>query len=1807
MTDSTQDNPSTETNLPIWPEYDKQTWSIIDSYFKDTRYFVTKHHIDSYNIFIKDRLPKTLRQNNPIHSKKFRLDRDGRGVSDNDDNYEMEVQVKVWLGCQYQSPSAQHPQGQLLNNGKNIFLTKPTIYETKIIVKKDEEGNERLISEQTHKQLFPNEARLKNISYNLLIEASIHLEYIYFNRQGVEIESKRQIIHKIDGAKRERVGKEQEILSIVNLAKIPLMLHSSPCILHNTPKNLLYSMGECPYDQGGYFIIDGKEKVMVAQEWTAPNKIITVKHKWSDGDPLDHSAMIRSEDLDKFEPAKTCRIFLRKTVTKNKQLTDQFPLPHMDKITTEQYSLDVIFPGIDREKCGKRCGIPIYLLFKALGIESEKKMLELILHDIDNETSRYLYEEILQSVFYYSRIQLSNLLSSLSPPIDEKDSDDGGDDDEKLQSNNNLLECSQLDAMKLLLRRYIDIKELQIYTDNTIYTKTRKQFSLHSLTEETQQASLLSRLNMGFIQNVLQHKLLPHVGTNFYDKSVFLGYMAQQVLYTKIGVLKPTNRDSYMNKRVYISGILFSSMFRDLYFRYKNHLIHSLNVTINLNQYDGMIEKKLISAGNFVKIFQPPLITDGFRRAFKIHWCLQDVEVQDWQKGVVQDLNRLSYIGSLSHLRQTHTPLSAGSKLREPRELHLTTWGYLCPCETPSGGAKCGVIKSFSVLCQISFGCDTRLIHRYLLRNLGMKSLHNISLSTMYYMTKVLINGAIKGVHNNGYYLYQYLLALRRNAYINIYTSIVYNPAEKTISIVTDSGRCLRPLYILQEHNSTRQFIITPEDITQIQQGNISWNQLLYGSNKSPNLDVYQCHLPEVVGKDFPSYSQLLLQGGCIEYIDTEESDASLFATTNKDIRFNPNAQYTHCEIHPSLVLGCQASTIPFPERNPGARNTYSGAQGKQAIGVYSTNFLNRYDNESRNILYYPQRPIVSTRISKFLNIDKLSYGENAIVAIACYSGYNQEDSILINKSSLERGMFRTLSYRTYSSNKEEVNEYSDIEEIFRKPNVEDTLGLYKHSVMFNNLDDRGIIKRSHKDGSSIHVTSGDILIGKAVVLPKKSQETQLYKNSSVYVRREESGYVDSIFESKNENEHFFKVRLRKIKIPRLGDKFASRAAQKGTIGLILPAEDMPMTKEGIVPDIIVNPHAIPSRMTLGHLLEGLLGKTCCITGNLGDATAFTNIQPTPIEDVLELNGYERYGNEVMYNGRTGEQLTCNIFIGPTYYQRLKHIVYDKINFRATGPRTMVTKQPAAGRARNGGLRVGEMERDALLAHGLSYFLKESMVERSDGPSIKNQISNYYICMSCGLMGIVNPSKNIYKCNNCNKQNTFREVRSPHCFKLLLQELEAMGISMKLITETNISDWNHSALYKAKQDIVSEAITCNHLIHDKGVIRHIRKHNSMIRKLLAITSSDQEPLEYFRAPDFETSQQITIKVTGSIEKVHQATLYLQSVIQQLRLKMYPIEKIVFISQNLYDKLSANKKQLLLELTKTYELTHIPVFYLTKNDYSVYYANLIGLRKYVDNCIDSLIYQDPRNISQTEYNVQPKGDERDVEIVDRMLQLSKTLETNEEHYVIIQKIESSLFEFKEKLLSIEAQKNKIEEDIQFYQEQLRKININTQRVQYEKIKRKLTQIKESLTAIKKKKENIQLNITKLQQRRKQLNDELKERPGKKLETDIEQLEDTVQDILTQQKSSEKEQTIIDDDISPPIDITSATSQNGGKNTISLSQNKFMEEAIANKQELNQNQYQQIGGNSSFHSLFSKKQNPSSINNSQQSSLQLPEFT
>ena len=1157
-----------------------------------------------------------------------------------DDNTKnMKMKVEVYVGGK---------------NTNKIYLDHPITLEG---------GSQKLIT--------PNDARLKSISYETHIYADVE---IVITNEDNEIYT--------------------ETIEKVAIGSIPIMLHSDICILNNNGNKVLQRLGECIYDGGGYFIIDGKEKVIIAQESETNNRLIVGKLK--DDDNFSYKGKIKCSG----EEGET--VLVPRNVEFHLVKDDE------DEIT-EKYkdfknAIFVSLPSIE----GK---IPLFILFRAFGIESDKDIYETIF-GIDN-----------------TEIETNYFTNFIRPSV----------------YNNYYIDKDKN-------KRYI-------YTQDEAfeYLRIRTKYKTLDHTKYLFAADIFPNIKL------------------FENKGKYLGYLTKEFINVVLNIKKQSDRDNYYNKRIYISGYLLAELFQEAY----DKLRRTIRDTMDKFYYFGSWRTnndftEFINKDNIYRLIPVLLIAETFGVSLKGRWGLTSDD--DPELGKVQDLSRISYISYLSHLRRVNMPIDRTVKVTAPHKLHMHHWGYICPFETPDG-ESIGYLKNLAILTKVTAGTNPEFI-RQCLNDIGVIPIENYNLKLNRNICKVFVNNSWYGITNNPILITRILRAYRRNALINILTTISWDTSSNEIRVFADVGRGVRPLIILDKGNS--KIFTNKYD---------NWFDLIIGKynnykEKERSEEIYYKNeyinprdLDVFKGKsDNEILSELEKEGAVIEYIDPQETDTSYIAMYKKDI----DNFHTHLEIHPSTMLSVVSGNIPMSNHNAASRNLFHAAMTKQAIGIYATNFNQRFDTFGF-IQHYPQKAIINTRHSQYTGSDKMANGANLIVAIMTYTGFNQEDSLIINKKSIERGLFHLSYYKSISASTKKVNEFERI--IFANPlklrNEGKSINVSKHAD-YSLIDDKGFIK----EGSYIPRGKQAILLGMVLVrdvivkvrrgLYEEEVKQTIYKDVSIVSDESYYGYIDKVFignKTLDDDIQVCKIRLMKIKIPEFGDKHSSRHGQKGVIGMILPEEQMPFTKDGIKPDLIVNPHAIPSRMTIGHMVETVYAKLCCMEGVLGDGTAFINLDFEKIYDKLEKNNFEKYGNEILYNGQTGRQINADIYIGPIYYFRLKHMVAEKINARGKGPLVQLTRQPTGGRRKAGGLRIGEMERDSLISHGIANFIQESMMERSDK-------YRWRVCKKCGTIPEYgNKIKNSY-CKNCGS-NENSIIETPYSFKLFNQEFEGMGIQVR--------------------------------------------------------------------------------------------------------------------------------------------------------------------------------------------------------------------------------------------------------------------------------------------------------------------------------------------------------------------------------------------------------------------------------------------
>lgn len=1374
----------------------------------------------------------------------------------------------------------------------NIYfnsLTPPTIYENN--------GSQKL--------MYPNEARLRNFTYASTIYVDV--DFKVKERIGEGLIDEKESIKKT--------------IPKVNCGKLPIMLGSKACILANKTFNKRIDYEECEYDEGGYFIVNGTEKVIVGQERQAENKIYVFKNSKSQS-KYSYIAEIKSLPDKKILTPKNIQV----------------------KITSKEgihgRNIKVSIPHIKQD-------VPLFVVFKALGVINDYDICNYILFSVPKESWNE-YTQFLRS---------------------------------------SLEEASTIND-QVLAKEYLCKHVNMMGYDRDKSERDRR---------------------MTYLNDIIRNDFLPHVGDNYISKAYFLGHMVKRLLDVFLRKREPDDRDSYVNKRIDTAGALMAGLFRQYYTK----LVKDMKTNINKEYTSGSWKsnksfENIINATNIYKIIKYSTISTGLKFALATgNWGLKN---NNNKQGIAQVLSRLTYNSTLSHLRRVNTPMEKTSKLVAPRKLHGTQMMYICGAETPEG-ASIGVVKNLALSCHLTNYSDIQPLVN-ILEGMDVVNITDVKPEDLYDTTQILINGNWQFSTKQPKRIVSELIYLRRTGIVHIHTSVVWKIDDNTIECYTDPGRCTRPLYIIKNN----QFVIDDSVSQDIDSGKLRWNNLIVSSLNSRDTN-----------------SQKGLSEGVIEFIDVQEENNCMIAMTKDILAQNGhtgiNYTYTHAEIHPSFLQGVLASIIPFSDHNQAPRNTYQSAMGKQAMGIYATNFRYRMDTVA-HILRYPQLPIINSRVIKYLPSNDLPGGINAIVAIASFSGFNQEDSIIMNQSAIDRGLFVSDHYHTFKDEEKKRQSSSvKMQEKFIKPNGKNTLGTRGNN--YTKINDNGLpIENSY-------VKENDVIIGKVHPVHSKKDDKELFRCCSTTIAAGEEGFVDKVVVSRNGDGYkFVKVRIRVSRNPVIGDKHActtpdhdiltknrgwisitdiklddvvvsmnpetktlsyenptaiheydfngnmyevesqqvsqmvtpnhrmwvkprnsndyqiilaenlvnkkrvkyqknainnnigleqftipsinypnknkvipeanypindfltlfgifiaegwvepdrdsyrisiavnkprvvdaltnaltnmgltvpsicsnkmhisnyqlanyfkefsvgainkylpewiynlsqeqartlliglclgdgtlnrntlmyytsskrlvndvqalcllagwsgniyirseagtpytiedhsgvtnatsyqltivqsknnpevnskdklqdrlvpyngkvycctvpsglvyvrrngipswtgnSRHGQKGTVGMIYRQEDMPFTKYGIKPDLIMNPHAVPSRMTIAQLLECLMGKVGINLGMFGDATSFTKFDEKKLGNMLEQLGFQRCCDEIMYNGRTGEQLKVPIFIGPTFYQRLKHMVADKAHSRATGPNVILTRQPVEGRSRDGGLRFG--------------------------------------------------------------------------------------------------------------------------------------------------------------------------------------------------------------------------------------------------------------------------------------------------------------------------------------------------------------------------------------------------------------------------------------------------------------------------------------------------------------------------------------
>ncbi len=1052
----------------------------------------------------------------------------------------------------------------------------------------------------------------------------------------------------------------------VSLGLLPVMVGSAFCNLVLRKKSVedKYALRECPYDEGGYFIVKGTSKILVCQDRpiTCYNRVYVFPSRKIPA--YEHYAEVRSISNEYVGRSTTVVIGIVKK----------------EKIGRLRSEITAVIPYMS-DKTPIRLGV----LFKALGARDEK--------------------EILDTIFPAGPTQ------------------------------------KDIQVLTYMLEQAFEFKTPAAAVESI--SKNVKRFDKTSS----------GRSSLAQVESVLKNQLFLHItgstdAETFQKKRLFLGYMVKRLIDVRLGRDYPDDKDHYATKRATTPGILLEKQFSRDFRRLCADIVKVGELAIE--------RKNTIDVKTWVK-------SKSANITASMTYCISIGMFAGKMIGVSQNYDRFNLVASLANARKISTPINESGKVIGPRQLHGSHWGVCCPYATPEG-KKAGLLKDLALTCRISIGAGSGAIKEILRLDSEVYPI----LSKMANLAKVFVNNDWTGqVHDGGALAQKYRLK-RRTGGIHPELSIAFNSFRNELRFSTEGGRFYRPLFIVEE------------------------GRLLFNQSHAP-----------LLGKK-TSWDRLL-EAGVVEFVDKEEEEEMIIKYRPSDLGRMPLAdrlKVTHCELHPSMIFSTSASVIPYPDRNQAPRNSYAAQMAKQAVGIPGLNFNYRVKG-NYNVLNYPQVPLVQTKAAEAVGLHSLPAGTNIILAVASFMGYNQEDSLVFNKASIDRGLFDMSRFMTFyaeikKTDGEEfgvpaqrtsaagflVGRGAAAENLKRKP-------LPTHSPSASvKYCSKKTGDTSKLDPVACHVLpgtlvkKGDLLIGRVVKTGEAGSEE--FKDISTVYNETFSGHVHRAEQGVNGSGYeYIRVIVSQTRKAQIGDKFAALHAQKGTIGKIVASEDLPFTQDGIIPDALINPLAFPSRMTIAMFVESLVGKTVSLSPEFGDLSAkeFFLTRGTPfdtlvlrqVEQELARHGFQSRGKETMFNGITGRRLPARVFIGPVYYQRLKHMVVDKIHARARGSHTSITRQPKEGRQFGGGFRIGYMERDNLAGQGASAFLRDRLLENSDD-------YNLWFCSLCGVQAVMS-RKGHGECTLC-KSRDVRNVRLPYATKLLMQELQGMGVMTRVVTTT---------------------------------------------------------------------------------------------------------------------------------------------------------------------------------------------------------------------------------------------------------------------------------------------------------------------------------------------------------------------------------------------------------------------------------------
>lgn len=1224
---------------------------LLQTYFQTQSYPYTRHHIESYDQFISQDLPAIIKDENPILLMHAPIG--ATGV------YKYKAEIFV---------------GGL--EGDRLYIGTPTI---------------SLQDSKEIRVLLPNEARLRNLSYSSTVEADIVIRLTYSEgAPGGRGVTQREILMD-PVADPVQYG----YLAKFPIFRLPIMLHSRYCLLHGKPASFIKEAGECQYDYGGYFIIEGSEKVLVTHQQQAFNV-------------LNITPQERDPKIAIFSSI-SC---LNATTRRVKRVA--FGL--LKRENTLLVSLPLV-----------RKPVPVFIVFRALGIQSDEDILRLIFPDPQAAETKILqpllHESILEAHPFYDTF-------------------------------------TAIQYIKVLTKGFSEAHVLDI----------------------------------------LHNQMFIHVEDMPKARASFLAECVRRILRVKAGIDAKTDRDDIRNQRCLTSGVLTRMLFQGLYANWVKAVRLTLDKERNFNEgiYEGDKYANLFLQGTLNQMFKSGMITEGLMRAFKGKWTSGTGAASEEGSGVIQALSRLSYMDFMSHCRRVVLDFDTGMKLAGPRRLHTSQYGYFCTSETP-GGASIGVTKNLSMLTSISVATDPVPILAWLFSRGGVMTCDQMTPAMLTLSVPVFLNAGIIGYTLRPVALRDALKVLKWSGCLPPSASVGFSVRDRRVFVFVDEGRPLRPLI----HLGLRGKV--PVDALK-KAG--SWRDLVMGvlphtAMRGIAQGGFIDPFASEVAPSLESYVERLSPDcGVIEYMDPYEMNEAFIANFPEYIL--PDT--SHLEIHPSTIVGLLTSMIPYANHNQSPRNQLSCSQSKQGLSVYSTAFQNRFDNQV-HVLCYGQAPIVRTTYYDYLAEGQMGYGHNLILAMGSFTGYNQDDGILMNADSVARGMFRSTFYRSYEAFEEDDPMTHGKTRIGNPANIPGWTSL-KPGVDYSKLDERGIVRVGE------YVTETSVLVGMYL-----QSETGDMRDASVTAQVWTRGRVEKVSVTvNNAGLAMVKVRVVQERVPELGDKFSNRHGQKGTIGMLLRSYDMPRTAEGIPVDMIMNPHAIPSRMTVAQLIEAIVGKAAAPLGTVGNGTLFMN-DGNPMEAIgavlRDTLGMEPFGEELMYDGMSGQFIPTQMFIGNVYTMRLKHMPEDKWNARSEGRREQRTHQPTGGRGAQGGLRIGEMERDAILGHGIADFLRESIMKRADGYST-------IVCNGCGNIPIYNEKEGLTICPSCDgpiqfigdTANTleilpplkrsvasFSKIEIPYAFKLLEQEMNGyLNMGMRVLTDKDVKHFREDGVGELTAD-----------------------------------------------------------------------------------------------------------------------------------------------------------------------------------------------------------------------------------------------------------------------------------------------------------------------------------------------------------------------------------------------------------------------